>query len=172
MKIIEAMKRVKLNEEKISDLQTKIAGASAHLNLETPVYGDGQRDKVKEWLQSCSDLGQENIRLLVAIQRTNLAISVTVELGGKAVTKSIAEWVWRRRKYAALDQMTWGKLTDRGLKEGQANVGPTGGQVTMSIVRYYDPAKRDEMLSLYRSEPHLIDAALEIVNATTDLVEA
>lgn len=170
MKIIEAMKTVKLNKEKIEDLQEKIASNSANLSIETPVYGTDTRDKVKGWVQTCEDLAQENVRLLVAIQRTNLATPVKIELGGKTVTKTIAEWVWRRREYAASDQHTWARLTDKGIQEGISQT-PSGGQVEMKLVRHYDPSQRDEKLELYRSEPHLIDSALEIVNATTDLIE-
>lgn len=169
MKIIEAMKRVKMNKEKVSDLQAKIAQASANLSIETPVYGDETKNKIKEWLQSCEDIGRENVRLLVAIQRTNLATSVTIEIGEKQVTKSIAEWVWRRREYAGLDQATWSKLTDKGIKEGFSQ-GATG-PIELKIVRHFDPEVRDKKLSDYRSEPHLIDASMEIVNATTDLIE-
>ena len=39
MKIIEAMKKVKMNEVKIADLQTRIGNHCANLSHETPVYG-------------------------------------------------------------------------------------------------------------------------------------
>lgn len=171
MKIIEAMKRVKMNEEKIADLQQKVASVSANLTLETPLYGDQTAARISEWIQACEDIGRENINLLVSIQRTNLATPVTIEVGGKKVTKSIAEWVWRRRKYAELDLNTWQKLTDRGLKEGHGQ-SSTGVPLEIKIQRHYDPVKRDEKTAEYRAEPHQIDAALEIVNATTDLLEA
>lgn len=127
MKIIEAMKRVKANKEKIQDLQAKLAQFCANLDYETLTYGSAADTsaKITDWLNSCTDLTQENIRLLVAVQRTNNATDVTITLGEKSVTKTIAEWVWRRREYAALDLKT----------------------------------------------PHEIDAALEVVNAVTDLVE-
>lgn len=169
MKIIEAMKRVKMNDEKVSDLQTKIAGASANLNIETPLYGDQTDKRITEWLQSSEDIGKENIRLLVAIQRTNMVTPVTINIGGNMIIKSIAEWVWRRRRYAATDLATWQKLTDRGIKEG-INQGPTG-PIEIKIIRHYDPVMRDAKLAEYRAEPHEIDGALEIINATTDLVE-
>ena len=171
MKIIEAMKRVKLNDEKIADLNNKIAGVSANLTIETPLYGDQTKARITEWLQSVEDIGRENVRLLVAIQRTNLATSVPIEVGGKTVTKTIAEWVWRRRKYAATDLASWSKLTDRNLKEGFGQ-SSTGVPLEIKIQRHYDPLKRDEKMAEYRAEPHQIDAALEIVNATTDLLEA
>ena len=170
MKIIEAMKAVKANKEKVADLQARIASVSANLSHETPVYGVDTARKIKEWLQSCTDISQENVRLLCAIAKTNLATSVTIEINGKSVTKTIAEWVWRRREYAATDMQTYAKLTDRGLKEGQLGTS-TGDPISITIVRHYDPSARDEKLSEYRQEPHRIDAALEVVNATTDLTE-
>lgn len=171
MKLIEAMKRVKANKEKIADLQGKIGNHCANLEHETPMYGSETGTRIKEWLQSCTDLSQENVRLLVAIQRTNLVTRVQISLGGTYVTKTIAEWVWRRREYAKLDSDTWGKLTDRGLKEGFMN-SSTGQPFQVKIVRHFDPVHRDSQMSMYRSEPHDIDAALEIVNAVTDLVES
>lgn len=172
MKIIEAMKRIKANIEKVDDLRAKIGQNSAHLNYETPPYGDQQTATVMGWVQSALDISQENARLGIAIQRTNLATPVTIEIGGKQVTKQIAEWVLRRRTYAELDLNTWSRLTDRGLKEGTVNPTMQGSDpVKVSIVRNYDPAQRDVNMAIYRLEPHLIDAALEIVNATTDLLE-
>lgn len=170
MKIIEAMKKIKSNKQKINDLHNKISNNCANTSLETPVYGEETAAKIKEWCQSCDDISQENIRMLEAIQKTNLNTSVTIELNGKQVTKSIASWVWRRREYAKIDLETWGRLSDRGLKEGFFNTS-LGGQSEIKIVRHYDPNMRDKMLEIYRSEPHLIDSALEIVNATTDLME-
>lgn len=171
MKLIEAMKRVKANKEKIVDLQAKIGGVSANLSLETPLYGAETGERIKEWLQSCTDLSQENVRLLVAVARTNLATPVTITLSDKSVTKTIAEWVWRRREYAALDLASWQKLTDRNLREGQGS-SSTGVPVEIKIVRHYDPVQRDAMVAMFKSEPHEIDSALEVINAVTDLIEA
>lgn len=169
MKIIEAMKRVKMNKEKIADLRKRIANSSANLSYETPVYEDTAA-KIKEWLQSCSDTSQDNVNLLVGIQRTNLATQVPIQMGDKTVTKSIAEWVWRRREYAKMDFDTWSQLTDRGLKEQKVAQSTGAEPMDVKIVRHYDPAQRDDMLAIYRAEPHVIDSVLEIVNATTDLV--
>lgn len=173
MKIIEAMKRVKLNEEKIADLQAKIAANCSNTTLDTPLYPE-PRKKVEEWLQSCTDLSLECTRLLCAIQRTNLATVVKIELAPNIVAEhSIAEWVWRRRKYAPLDLKTWQTLGDRNLREGQmASTIPGQSPVEVKIMRHYDPVVRDGKTAMYRAEPTNIDSALEIVNATTDLIEA
>jgi hypothetical protein len=174
MKIIEAMKRIKLNKEKVADLQAKIQANSANLNHETPVYKDDPKGQIDSWLQTCTDLSQENVKLLCQIQATNLATKVSIEVEpGKATEKSIAAWVWRRREYAPLDLKTWQAISDRNLKEGYMPSTIAGQPPSeVKIVRHYDPKVRDQRVGMYRSEPTLIDSALEIVNATTDLIEA
>lgn len=170
MKIIEAMRRVKINREKIADLQAKIAQTSAHTSIETPAYPD-PKAKVAEWAQACTDLCRDNITLLTNIARTNLATNVTINVGGHTLNKTIAEWVWRRREYAAIDLKTHMGMTDRNLREGQVQ-SSTGVATDVKIVRNYEPEQRDKMVAMYKAEPHEIDAALEIANAVTDLITA
>ena len=170
MKIIEAMKKTQDLQRKAEDLRGKVALYCADLSHETPVYGDNQRQQVREWLQGHGDIVQEIARLRIAIQRTNLATPVSIEIGGKTVTKTIAEWIHRRRDLANLDSDMWRKLGDRGLKEGML-MGSQGQQQEVKIRRYFDPVERDRMVEMYRSEPMTIDATLEVVNAVTDLIE-
>lgn len=171
MKLIQAMKQLKDLAIKAEDLRGKAGQFSADLNIETPTYPD-QRRQIAEWIQSHSDLLKEILRLRVSIQRTNLATPVTIELDGKQVTKSIAEWIHRRRDLAKLEMDMWAKLTDRGLKEQNVQTAPGGAVTEIRIRRYYDPAEKDRKLALYRSEPSVIDSTLEVINATTELVEA
>jgi hypothetical protein len=169
MKLIEAMKKVKALQEKADDLRTKVSKHSADLDYETPLYTD-QKKQVSEWLQAHSDIMKEILKLRIAIQKTNLATNVTISLGDKDVTKTIAEWIHRRRDLAGLEFEAWKKLTDRGLKEGTIQQS-TGQLKEIKIRRYYDPVERDKKQELYRSEPQVIDATLEVINAVTDLVE-
>src|SRR6267154_3329727 len=97
MKLIQAMKQLKDLAIKAEDLRGKVAKFCADLTMETPTYPD-QRKQVSDWLQSHGDILKETLRLRVAIQRTNLATPVTIELDGKQVTKCIAEWIHRRRE--------------------------------------------------------------------------
>lgn len=168
MKIIEAMKQIKANKEKVQELSQRIQRNSAHLSIETPQY-ENQADKIREWTQSCLDVSRDNVELLTRIAKTNLATLVTIQMGDKAVTKSIAEWVWRRREYAQLDYAVWQCQGDRNLKEGMVQTSP-GVQSEIKLVRYYDPAFRDYQLDILRNERHVIDSTLEVVNATTDLL--
>jgi len=170
MKIIEAMKRVKLNTSKINELRTRIGKASANTNHETPEYGAEQASKIQEWLQAIHDLGQDNINLLVSIQRTNLVTMVPIEIAGKTITRTIAEWVWRRREYSDVDLLAYQQLTDRGIKEGMASIPGQTEKLEVKIVRHFDPSKRDAKITEYRGEKFQIDSALEIINATVDLI--
>lgn len=169
MKIIEAMKQVKANIQKITDLQKLIAENSAILSHETPRYKD-QAALVNGWAQSVFDLGQDNIKLLCRIQKTNLNTTVEIIIGAKKVTHTIAEWVWRRRLYAATDLKTWSVMTDRGLKEGKLP-SSTGEPLEVKINRFYDPLLRDVRMEEFKSEAHLINGTLEVVNAITDLLD-
>lgn len=169
MKIIQAMKTIKANKEKILELQGRIKSNSAYLSIESPLY-ENQADKVREWTQICLDIARDNVELLVRIAKTNLATSVTIELApGKTATKTIAEWVWRRREYAACDQLTWQSQGDRGLKEQRIQSSPE--MVTeVKIIRCYSPEARDAAMDALRREPSIIDGHLEVVNAVTDLL--
>lgn len=171
MKLIQAMKQLKDLAIKAEDLRGKVAQNCADLTIETPAYPD-PRAKVTEWIQAHSDILKEILKLRVAIQRTNLATTVTIELDGKQVTKSIAEWIHRRRDLAKLEMDIWSKLGDRNLKEQNVQTSPNGPVTEVRIRRYFDPAVRDQKRDLYRSEPSVIDSTLEVVNATTDLLEA
>lgn len=169
MKIIEAMKRIKANKKEIEDLKQKISQNCAHLDYETPQY-EFPSQKINEWSQGAEDLAQENIRLLCAIARTNLATKVDIELGGKIVTKSIAEWIWRRREYAKSDYEIFRTMSDRGLKEHQIQT-TTGIPMVAKLVRNFDANARDKKLEIYGSEARHIDAKLEVINCITDLIE-
>jgi len=168
MKLIEAMKKEKQLLEKATDLRQKIRDHSAFLDFETPVYPD-QQAQVSGWLQSHSDVLKEVLDLREGIQRTNLQTMVTIDINGKAVTKSIAAWIHRRRQLADLEQQAWQGLTDRNLKEALLRES-TGKEREIKIVRCYDPKERDSKTEVFRTEPTTVDATLEVVNATTDVV--
>lgn len=170
MKIIEAMKKVKDYQIKAEELRKKVSMFCAIQNIESPVYGAEQGNKIKEWLQGYHDTVKEILRLRVAIQRTNLATNVSLELDGKTITKSIAEWIHRRRDLAEMERGLWASLTDRQLKEGIIT-NSQQEKVEVRIIRFYDPAERDKMVEMFRSEPMKIDSTLEVTNAITDLIE-
>lgn len=169
MKLIEALKGMKYQLKKADDLKAKIAAHCADLDCETALYPN-QKEVVDAWIQSHSDCLKEAARLNYCILKTNVLTKVTIEIGGNFIEKSIAEWILRRKKLAAMEESAWKSLGDRNLKEG--NIQQSNGQVLgVKIRRYYDPKLRDAKVALYNIEPSLIDMKLEIVNCVTDLME-
>lgn len=170
MKIIQGMKKIKDLAGKCEDLRKKIGQHCADLTIETPVYAD-QAAQVASWLQGHHDVLKEIEHLRTSIQRTNVMTKVTIEIGGHQVTKSIAAWIHRRRDLAKFDMEAYRQLGDRNLKESNLQTGPGMPVTEVRIRRYFDPAARDAKVELYRTEPSVIDATLETINAVTDLIE-
>lgn len=170
MKIIEALKKIKDLGRKADDIKDKVSLYCADLDCDTPMYPD-QKRQVAEWMQAHSDIIKEILTLRVAIQRTNLETQVSIELGGKFVTKSIAEWVHRRRDLAKEEMDIWSKLTDKNYQEKyKQKLTDKAPEIIINRRLYFDPKERDEKRELYRSEPSIIDGTLEVVNATTELI--
>lgn len=170
MKIIEALKLLKELTVKADDLRGKIANHSAHLSIETPVYVEQQK-QVSEWLQAHEDITREMAKLHVQIAKTNCSTIVQIKVGDNVLSKSITEWIARRRTLAGFDLLAWSKLTDRGIKEGAVPSSTAGAPATpVRIVRCYDPVLRDKMVTIYRDEPGLIDRTLEVTNATCEIL--
>lgn len=171
MKIIEAMRNIKILNEKISDLKSKIRDNSTDTDNVQPAYGtvDNQLKKVSEWIQSCKDSVRDIEKMRLGIQNTNLKTNVAITLNGKSVEKPIAAWIHRRRDLAEMERGIWRSLTDEGWKGGGMKDEKTGEIIAVNVRRYFDKEKRDQKIQEFSEEPHLIDAALEIANATTDV---
>jgi hypothetical protein len=175
MKLIEAMKSVKHTLRKMEDLKKKIAMYCADLDCMQPTYGgaDEQKKKISEWLQMYHDLALELTTLKRDIQNTNLNTPVVLKVDDNQVTRSIAEWVIRRREIIDLEIAVYSSLSDRGLADKSLLVrgGLDDKKVRDARVRFYfDASERDKKLEVLKSEKEKIDTTLEIVNATTELL--
>lgn len=178
MKLIEGLKLQKDLQRKIDNLQAKIAKHASYSSLERPVYADAthpddpttQKKQVESWIQSIADTVKLISTLRLRVQYTNLVTPVTIEVGGNQVTKTIAEWIHWRRDFADILHKTYSQLTDKNLREG-ITTNSQGEKVQVNIVRCYNPATRDALMEEYRGMRYKVDSTLEIVNATTDMVE-
>lgn len=169
MKLIEAMKEVKRLEEKMGDLINKIGKYCADWDFENATYPD-QKAQVGSWLQGVHDTAKECADLKMRIQKTNIATLVPIEMDGRKIEHSIAEWIMRRRIYASFEEKAWKQLSDKGMSPTGAFKSPTGDQKEFKMRLYYDPVERDKKIELYRSEPGIIDRTMEVMNATTELL--
>lgn len=169
MKIIQAMRKIKQLEDKASLYRERIAVYSQDLDIETPVYGEGQRDKVSSWLQGHEDLMREIESLKASIQRTNSSTPITIRIRDVEVTKTITEWIVRRAVTSKLNRQAWSSLGAKKLVDGSMQTS-SGEHRNVSVRRYYDPEERDRKVSLFTQEPTLIDGELEVANAITDII--
>lgn len=172
MKIIEAMRKIKTLDERLSGLVIKIREHSSDNGEGEPVYitVQDQVNKIKEWVQCYKDTVKEIERLRVAIQRTNIAVEVPVTMSDDSIVKkTIAAWIHRRRDLSKKDAHAWEAL--RCPHKPRAVLETDGKGACINPRRYYDMNGRDSMLAILQAEPNCIDAALEIANATTDIIE-
>lgn len=173
MTIVEAMKLRKRLAKKAEDLREKIGKNCAILDINTPLYGADQEKVLCSWLQSHRDIIKKMEEISVAIQKTNIKTDVTIVIDGKEITKSLAAWVLRRRELAPMDLSAWKALGDRGLEDQPYHPAEAPKEIKVAkVLRFFDPKLKDAMVDLFSGEPSRIDAKLEVVNATTELVES
>lgn len=176
MKLVEAMKDTKGALRKMEDLRKKISQYCADLDCMQPTYGspEEQKKKISEWLQSHNDLAFKLTDLRKAIQLTNLQTSVTIKVGDNDVTRSIAEWVIRRREIIDFQLLAYNDLSDKGLADrglrAMGNIDEAKKLSTARVRFYFDASERDKNIEVLKNEKESIDKALEIVNATTELL--
>jgi hypothetical protein len=170
MTLTEALKLLKLEKNKVLSDSNQIKEYSAKLSTDTSPYPD-PKAKVAEWVQSATDKIRFIEKLSEAIARTNLLTTVTIELEGKQITKSVAAWIVRRRELAALEATLYRSMTNKGLRAQLIAATVAGNPPTVvSVELAYDQNERDKKIDALSSEPTLIDSKLETVNATTLLI--
>lgn len=167
MKVIEALKEVKRLREKIYDLGSKIAQNSAYREDMKTEYDD-PKTQIQSWQTQIHQATDRMESLLTRISYTNLRVSVSIEIGGKTITKSIAAWIYRRRELAQLDLRAWQTCTNRNLSVA---IDRKDNDKIYPVILNYNAKTRDQKIEEYESEPGLIDARLETINATLDLYE-
>ena len=173
MVLIEAMKQSKDLLRKADDIKKKIAEHCVDYNHQTPFYGsvEQQTAQISEWLQAHSDILKEYLRLKKCITRTNLETEVPIQINGKTVVKTITEWIIRRDQLAEVEENCFNVLCNNLNQQKFIKVMKDGVETIAEIRYYFSPQERDKKIEEYRDEPCLIDQALEIKNATTELIE-
>jgi len=166
MKIIEAMKELKLIEKKLERNNDLIGKYSAQLSNERIYFGtkDAQEKEVKSLIQSSHDMVDNYIKLKLLVETTNLATKV--ELMGKKYT--LAELLIHKRKTARMMINSFDSLTDNHAKSSLRML-PSADKI--SVERFYSESFKNENMRSWQDFYESIDARLEVVNATTDLVE-
>jgi hypothetical protein len=169
MKIVEAMKELKLIEKKIQRNTDSIQKYSSQLSNERPYFNtpEAQAKEVKGLVQASKDLIDNYLELKSKIEKTNLA--VTVEMDGRKY--SLSELLILKRKLAQLMVASYEAMNDRSARESQVRVVRANADNTVKVERYYDEREKNEGLRKWQDFYDNIDSRLEVVNATTDLIE-
>lgn len=167
IKLIEAMKELRLIEKKMERNRGYIERYSSVLNTEKPYFGTEaeQRKEVKSYIQANSDLFKRYLELKRAIEITNLKTVIKVE----GYEGSISEILVIKRKLAKLMEATFASLNDRRAERMKAQTPMIDG-AQPHIVRLYDEKEKNENIRYWQDLYSAIDARLEVVNATTDLI--
>jgi hypothetical protein len=172
MKIIEALKEFPLLEKRIEKNIELVQKYSSELDLGKAEYtfgsNENQTKEVTSLLQSTDDLIARRAKLRRALAVTNAKIKVTI-LGKE---RTITEWIEYREKGCDLQVKALNALNDKTASlQLQANQGKLDLAAGVRVVRFYDEKEKNEKANKLMEEKSVIDASLEIVNATTDLTE-
>lgn len=172
MKIIEAMKRLKVIAKRMEDNTKRINEYASILSTDRPSFGseDEQRKEVKALIQANWDLVKEYLRTKQDIELTNL--KTTLEIDG--VKYTLSELLVIKRKLAKSMMNTYSALNDQatmcrigiGLGRNQSAEGKTP-----VIEKLYDERERIDGLRKWQDLYDNIESRLEVVNATTDIVK-
>lgn len=166
MKLIEAMKRLKVVEKRIACNAEDVQKYASILSNEKPAFDteDAQKKEIKSLIQSSNDLVGEYLDLKKKIEKTN--IGVEVEINGKKYT--ISDLLVIKRKLARLVLMNYEALNTNAA-ENKLRHRMTDADI--KPVQMYDEKFKNEKLREWQDLYDNIDSRLEVVNATTDLIE-
>lgn len=172
MKIIEALKQLNVIEKRITKNTEEITKYASILSTERPAFDSeaDQRKQVAARIQANRDLITGYLRVKSNIEHTNL--NTFIEMGGTRY--SIASLLVIKRKLAKLMLDTYSALnTSAAYGRSQAQRGmasPTGDKVV--IIQLYDEKEKNEALREWQDLYDNISSRLEVINATTDIIEA
>ncbi len=168
MKIIEALKGLKVIEKRMAGNALEISNYASYVSTERLAFDNekAQRDEVRGRIQANEDLVVEYLKIKRALERTNL--STTIELDGKKFT--ICDLLVLKRRLGAFIQATYRAL-NRSAAENRLRNAPAIGDQRPQIVQLYDEAEKNSKLQKWQNLLDNIESRLEIINATTDLVE-
>ena len=168
MKIIEGMKRLRVIEKRMESQQRAITEYSSKLSTEMPRFQtkEDQAKEVASLIQSNNDLCAEYLKTKRSIEYTNL--KVTVELQGKSYC--ISDLLVIKRKLSKMMVATYRSLNDC-MAQSRLRSAPKFDGETPKVEVLYDEREKLENIRKWQDLEDAIDSRLEVVNATTDLVD-
>lgn len=167
MKLVEAMKELKLIEKKMLKNNNSIEKYSSQPSNERPYFSSEseQRKELKSLIQANKDLLDNYLSLKKKIEKTNLEVETEID-GNKY---SISELLVLKRRLAKIMIESFNSMNDKNAKGNLHSM--RGVDNSIKIERFYDEKEKNEGLRKWQDFYDNIDSRLEVINATTDLVE-
>jgi len=172
MKLVEAMKKLKVIEKRMKSNCEEITRYSSMVSTERPLFEteSKQEQEVLNLVQSNNDLIIEYLKIKKQIEKTNLETIVYID----SKDYSLSDMLIIKRKLAALQINTFRSMNDnegssRLRQQHSSNV--SGGDKTPHVIRFYKEEDRNKGLRKWEDLYNTIDSRLEVINATTDLIE-
>ena len=171
MKIIEALKEQKIIVKKVQHNNELLKKYSSKVLCEKPYFDtdEDQRAEVFRLVQGNIDLGNRYLMLKRSIDLTNSTTKVEV-LGN---TYTISDLLNLKR--FAIENIflpTFNALNTEHAESSRLIFLRQDSSRDVSIVHFYKEEEKNKNIQAYRDLLDNIDSKLEIVNATTDLIEA
>jgi len=169
MKLIEAMKRLKLLEKRMAGNWENITKYASQLSHEKLYFNthEEQTKEVSGIIQSTHDLVWEYMRLKANIDYTNLRTVVTIK--GKEYT--IAQLLLMKRKMVAVLKSSYQALNSKSAESRMHRTVAVPDGSSVSVITFFNEREKNVQLLYWMEVESEIDARLEVVNATTDLLE-
>lgn len=170
-KLIEAMKKLKVIEKRIDANSLRIQEYASLASNERPYFSTEkeQGNQVASLIQANKDLVAEYLNLKKRVDMTNLKTQVTI---GKD-SFAIADLLILRRGLSKKMQVTFHALNDKQALQKiqvQQRVTPIGEKAPF-VIRCYEENQKHEWLQYWQGLDDEIEQRLEVINATTPLVE-
>lgn len=174
MMIIEGMKRLRVIKKRMAHNIESVNKYAAIVSNERPLFDseDGQKKEVKQIIQSNLDLLNEYLKLKKRIERTNLQI--VVEIGG--VDYTISDLLILKRELVQLIVQTYDALNTNQAQmklnamSRQHHVAGQQGE-SLRINHMFDEKDKNKQLRKWQDLYDNIDSRLEVINATTPLMD-
>lgn len=173
MMLIEGMKKLKVLEKHMQRNAERIQQYASIPSNEKPYFGDekAQKDEVNKLIQSNEDLLAEYLHIKKRIDMTNLTTKVTI--GKDAFI--LSDLLILRRGLSKKMQTTFHALNDKYADERirgyQQRITTQAGEKPVHVLRLYDEKEKFEKLQYWQGLDDEIEQRLEVINATTKLVE-
>ncbi|MCK5019064.1 MAG: hypothetical protein KAS32_18535 [Candidatus Peribacteraceae bacterium] len=168
MTIVEGLKELKLIEKRMQSNDEAITRYASMVSTERPYFKDEdeQKKEVSSLVQANTDLFNNYLAIKKRIEMTNLTVTVLMD----GVDYTIGDLLAIKRRMGRFMLNTFNSLNDSAAASRVRSAPVVDGE-RAQVVRLYDEKTKNEALAKWQLLYDNISSRLEVVNATTNLVD-